>query len=541
MTQPVEYMSVGERIAIYRRRRGLSQLALANMIGRSEAWLSQVERGIRHVDRVSVLIRLAQVLKVTVEDLIGQPLSLAPNGGIEFRAIPALRAALTDYELIPATFGVATGDGPTRDLPSLRRNVDQANRLYQAAHYEEAGLLCSRLIGEAQRATRELTGDDRRGAFGVLAETYHITAKTLTKVGETELAWIAAERSLPAAQSAELPLLLAASAYHLGHVFLRAGQVEEATSVAMTAARALEPGLATANPEHLSAWGALHLTALIAVARQDDRVAVRQLLGEAWTTADRLGQERNDFWTAFGPTNVALHEVSTAVELGDPGEVVRKGEALDPARFPPGLLGRRAQVFIDLARGYTQQRKDAAAVNMLLEAERLAPEAVRYQVIVKEMLRELLRREHRASTPQLRPLAVRCSGASTAPARRSCARSRPGSASSASLRRALPRRSVVAHCSSPEGWPTPPTEPAARTSVMAVLSYGLVSFVRLTVLAITSKDGRFGALAVSAARGPRKELTSWTSSQTGGHSSVWPIGPVRWPRWSACRSPVSAT
>jgi excisionase family DNA binding protein len=40
---------------------------------------------------------------------------------------------------------------------------------------------------------------------------------------------------------------------------------------------------------------------------------------------------------------------------------------------------------------------------------------------------------------------------------------------------------------------------------MAVLSYGLVSFVRLTVLAITSKDGRFGPL-VSGARGPRKEL-----------------------------------
>jgi hypothetical protein len=198
-----------------------------------------------------------------------------------------------------------------------------------------------------------------------------------------------------------------ASAYHLGHVFLRAGQVEEAAGVAMTAARALEPGLATATPEHLSAWGALHLTTLIAVARQDDQVAVRQLLGEARATADRLGQDRNDFWTAFGPTNVALHEVSTAVELGDVVEVVHKGEALDPARFPAGLLGRRAQVFIDLARGYTQQRKDAAAVNVLLEAERIAPEAIRYQVIVKEMLRELLRREHRVSTPQLRPLAAR--------------------------------------------------------------------------------------------------------------------------------------
>jgi hypothetical protein len=41
-------------------------------------------------------------------------------------------------------------------------------------------------------------------------------------------------------------------------------------------------------------------------------VAVRQLLGEARATADRLDQDRNDFWTAFGPTNVALHEVSIA-------------------------------------------------------------------------------------------------------------------------------------------------------------------------------------------------------------------------------------
>jgi transcriptional regulator with XRE-family HTH domain len=405
--EPVDYMSVGERIAIYRRRRGLSQLALANLVGRSEAWLSQVERGIRHVDRLSIIIKLAQVLKVSVEDLIGQPFSLAPNGGAEYRAIPALRAALTDYEMIAATFAATTADHePVRDLRSLQSNADQANRLYQAAHYEEAGLLLSRLIGEAQRAAQELTSDDGRAAFGVLAQTYHITAKTLTKVGETELAWIAAERSLPAVEHAESPLLMAASAYHLGHVFLRAGQLDQAIGVTMTAARALEPRLA-ATPEHLSAWGALHLTAVIAVARQDDRVAVRQLLGEARTTADRLGQDRNDFWTAFGPTNVALHEVSTAVELGDPGEVVRKGEALDPARFPPGLLGRRSQVFIDLARGYTQQRKDAAAVNMLLEAERIAPEAVRYQVIVKEMLRELLRREHRASTPQLRPLAAR--------------------------------------------------------------------------------------------------------------------------------------
>ena len=36
----------GQRIARARRRRGLSQAALAGLVGRSESWLSQVERGI---------------------------------------------------------------------------------------------------------------------------------------------------------------------------------------------------------------------------------------------------------------------------------------------------------------------------------------------------------------------------------------------------------------------------------------------------------------------------------------------------------------
>jgi len=46
-------------------------------------------------------------------------------------------------------------------------------------------------------------------------------------------------------------------------------------------------------------------------------------------------------------------------------------------------------------------------VNMLLEAERLSPELVRYGGRPRELLTQLLKREHRASTPRLRPLAHR--------------------------------------------------------------------------------------------------------------------------------------
>ena len=84
-------MPIGERIAIYRRRRGLTQLVLAGLIGRSESWLSQVERGIRPIDRLSVLVDIAHVLKVNVTDLTGQPFSLAPNGSFENDAVHAIR------------------------------------------------------------------------------------------------------------------------------------------------------------------------------------------------------------------------------------------------------------------------------------------------------------------------------------------------------------------------------------------------------------------------------------------------------------------
>jgi len=61
----------GQRVAQARRRRGLSQAALAGLAGRSESWPSQVERGVRQVDNHSVLMSLAEILRVDVAELTG--------------------------------------------------------------------------------------------------------------------------------------------------------------------------------------------------------------------------------------------------------------------------------------------------------------------------------------------------------------------------------------------------------------------------------------------------------------------------------------
>jgi transcriptional regulator with XRE-family HTH domain len=400
-------MPIGERIAIYRRRRGLTQLVLAGLVGRSESWLSQVERGTRPIDRLSVLIDIAHVLKVNVTDLTGQPFSLAPNGDLENQTVRAIRQALTRYDAI-LVLDLASGNDAARPNPAtLRRDLRQAWQLRQAARYTELGTMLPQLLADAERATRELDGADRLAAFAVSAETYHLAAMALKKFGENELAWIAADRGILAADRAEAPLLMAVSARAIGQVFMSAGRLDEAESVSTAALTTLEPRLGNASPEHLSVYGALLLTRAIIAARKNDRATADQFIREAEATARRLGQDRNDFWTIFGPTNVAIHAVSVDVELGDPAAGLRKAPSVDPSRLSPELVERRVYHMIDLARGYAQQRNDAAAVLTLLEAERAAPEEVRYHVIVPEMLRELLKRERRAATTGLRSLAAR--------------------------------------------------------------------------------------------------------------------------------------
>src|SRR5437868_4027943 len=125
-------LGLGARIAAYRRRRGLSQAALAGLVGRSESWLSQVERGVRSVDRLSVLLDLARVLHVNVEALTGRPWRYAPNGSELVDGLVEVRRALTSYSAL-------LGQAPAgwAELPELRARVAETHRLYQAARYDD--------------------------------------------------------------------------------------------------------------------------------------------------------------------------------------------------------------------------------------------------------------------------------------------------------------------------------------------------------------------------------------------------------------------
>ena len=400
---PSDREAAGQRIARARRRRGLSQAVLAGLVGRSESWLSQVERGKRGVDSHSVLTRLAEVFRVDIEELTGP----GNQDEISRRAHPAaslIEQAMMGYGTASAQ---ARGEEHEREvsLDFLRAQARSAYQAYQATRYDATGRILPGLIRAAETAARA-AGSPSPATCQVRAQVYDTAAALLSRVGEPFLAWAAADRAMFAAESSGDPLLVAASAWRLSYMITGRKHPQEALELAMTAAAAVERMTRAPSPERLSVYGALHLAAATAAASSLDRATTESLLATARGIADRTG-EANHMGTAFGPVNVAIHAISASLKLGDPRTATETGEALELASMPSALVGRRTQVNLDLARAYAMRRKDAAAVNLLLAAERLSPQLVRYDPATRDVLTELLRREHRPSTPELRPLAHR--------------------------------------------------------------------------------------------------------------------------------------
>jgi hypothetical protein len=123
--------------------------------------------------------------------------------------------------------------------------------------------------------------------------------------------------------------------------------------------------------------------------------------------ARALGEDANHCWTAFGPTNVAVHRVSVAVELGDVEGAAAAAAAIDVAAMPPALRSRRTQVQLDLAWAQSRRRNDADAIVALLEVERAAPAVTRYNAVAVDTIRALLARARGAHRQAVVGLAER--------------------------------------------------------------------------------------------------------------------------------------
>ena len=415
MPEPVKPLAIGELVAFYRRQRGWSRPALAMRLHRSPSWVEKIERGERPIDSIKVLLELSQVLGVPPGRLLGKPIAPPPAGpdipdpeGV----LLELRQVLLHYDGIHGLNGDDTAGQPPRSFDELERDTRRAWQQFDTKHNFLSGVLwlLPGLLREARRAERaaQQGSPQRRRAWRLLTELYRLAAWELWYYGEDDLAWIAADRAISAAELAEDPLRGAAAARALQQVLLAHGQLDDVIALGEATAPAIlarSDARGAAAPEHVTVAGSIQLIAAYAAARAQDRNTHADLLGRAAASAEALGGDRRDLHLNFGMGMVAIQRVGMLVELFEPREALKLAALLPADPLP--TLDRRCFHRIHQARAHFLRRQDNEALALLVEAERIAPEIVRYQAMTREMVRAMLRRRRTRAPEEVRTLAER--------------------------------------------------------------------------------------------------------------------------------------
>lgn len=378
-------MTVGQRIAWYRRRRGLSQEALAGLVGRTPDWLGRLENNKVDLDRLSVLRVIADALDIALADLLAEPSLMEWTKESGRRTVPALREVLMDYRSLLGTTNVVD---PPPDLERLRVDLDAIWSAYQAGRFGFAVAKLVNLVPAARTAVASYVGDEHRTAAGRLALAYQVAASTLTKLGEADLAWTASERGIAMAHESGNPVIIGSLLRSITHSLLSTGQFADAVRVTHDATDFFQPHLARPSSTMLSVYGTALLAGAMAAARSGDRETTRDFLAASGEAANRLGQDENKLWTAFGPTNVSIHRVSTAMELGDVQVALNLGPDLDTTAVP---VERQVRHALEVARALTSAGRRDEALATVLTAEAIAPEQVRYHFLARHLVQTLMR------------------------------------------------------------------------------------------------------------------------------------------------------
>lgn len=376
--------TIGQRVARYRHYRGYSQSKLANLAATTRDTIASIE-----IDRTnpstSMLGSIANALEIDIERLRGTRLD-DPEALHDM--VATVRRALAATDLVVA-------DIEPRPLPELRREVAQLGEWRRATKYAKIGSALPGLVDELLVAASNV-GEP---AYAMLTGAYRAANTLGHKMGYADLSLTAVERMEWAAGRAGDPLLEAMTHYLRAAALARIGASKQAMVLLGRTIDAVQP-LASTDPMAAAVYSALHMKAGVIAAALSDRDASNAHLEEAATFA---GQDRVVHETVVGPTNVQLHRLAAAVDLGDFGTA---SAIADAVKVPDGYAKERtAYRWIDTARAFLGAGDTERAVEALFEAKEAAPEHFQASAAVKSAIRTAAAQERRVGTRGLRALA----------------------------------------------------------------------------------------------------------------------------------------
>jgi len=347
--------SIGQRIARLRHRRGYSQSKLATLASTTRDTIAAAEIG-RYTPSVSVLGAIANALDVDVERLNGVR---EDDSEALHELVPTIRRALAAVDL------VLDGVEP-RPLQAIQVDIVQLGEWRRATKYNKIGVVLPDIIDELLVAT----SDSGEPAYAMLTGAYRAANTLGHKLGYADLSLTAVERMEWASARSGDPLLVAMTHYLRAAALARIGAGPQAMVLLNRTIDEVQPLAEPGNTIASAVYSALHMKAGTIAAALHRAEASQSHLEEAAKfagTGDRIVHE-----TVVGPTNVQLHQLAAAVDLGDLGKATAIADGL---HMPDGYARERvAYGLADTARMHLGKGEVDLAIDALYEASEVAPE-----------------------------------------------------------------------------------------------------------------------------------------------------------------------
>lgn len=402
---------IGEVIRQARVLQRRSQKDVATALGYHQSKVSRLENG-RGTEDVRVLREIARVLDIPPQrlGLAAAPDASPSDPGTEdmhrrtflVASVAALATTPTPIAahhdliqvLLPGPSPAVTGD--SSGIDELRERARTVRRLFCTCDYAELERTLPGLIADLRQAAGDSSGSAETSRL--LATAYQTSVSLLLKRADQGNAWLAAGRAMAEAERSGDPVVLAASVRVHAHVLVREKHTAQAVNMVRHTVDQLSGSYDQRSPRYLAAVGLLLLRGATAASRNGDRDTTHDFLTEAKEVARYVAFDRPDAWANFSPTNVALHEVSAAVSFGDAGIALQTARPLMRRHIP--VPERRAALWVEAARAYSQQGRLADGYQALRIAESCAAQDVR-RPAVRELVADMAARDRRRALPEL--------------------------------------------------------------------------------------------------------------------------------------------
>lgn len=374
----------GARIREQRRLARLTQRRLAARLPYSYSLLNQVECGARPAT-ADFVAAVARVLQIDVTVLTGQPYVTELQRDRLAELVRPIRESLDLYDLGP------NPDLTVRSADRLIAGADHLCAEVRATHLRSAARELPGLVAELTHSAWSTPSTE---LWQALASTYRTAHDISVKLGYYDLSSVALDRMAWAAERASDACLGAVRQYMRALVYFREG--EYGIGQRLITSGHIVVGQAAKTREALAVTGQLHLGGSVIAARAADESGVGRHIAEANGIAKRIGDASEVHWLSFGPTNVALHKMSAAVEMRCYDDALKQARKI---KLPSQLAtSRRAHFLIDQARTEMETGHTEAALKSLVEARRLAPEQTRYHPAARDTITGLVHLSRR--TPE---------------------------------------------------------------------------------------------------------------------------------------------